>query len=50
MTGAVVSGSARGMGDQGSGLRECPGDRRPGWGSQGVPGGWEIRAGVSEDG
>lgn len=46
-TRAVVSGSARGMGDRDGGLRECPGEGRPGRGSQGVPGGWVTVAVVS---
>lgn len=46
-TRAVVSGSGRGTGDRGGGLRERPGDGRPGRGSQGAPGARATRAGVS---
>ena len=46
-TRAVVSGSAREMGDRDGGLRECPGDGRPGRWSQGAPGGWVIATVVS---
>ena len=49
-TAAVVSGSVQGMGDQGGGLRECPGDGRPRQWSQEAPGGRVTRVVVSGSG